>query len=63
MDYFAWQARKQGVDGRSARRPRKPDPVLEFDSPPQEQSIEVKELTASTTVIKRLRRFWTDKRG
>lgn len=58
MDFFTWQARKQGADNK--RRPE--SDTIEFDVPRQE-SIEVKELTASTTVIKRLQRFWTDRRG
>jgi len=59
MDFFDWQARKQGAD---KVKPNGHDSdVVEFDAP-RDESIEVRELTASTTVIKRLQRFWTDRR-
>lgn len=61
MDFFDWQARKQGIN-RNPRKPRKYEAV-DLEAPRQSQPIEVRELTASTTVVRRLRRLWTDKRG
>ena len=58
MDYFSWQARKQGGE----KKEREQSDIIDFDTS-QQDSIEVREMSASTTVVKRLRRFWTDKNG
>lgn len=60
-EFFDWQSRKEGA-GRA--HPRRADQVDREEPAKPSEPIEVQEHgTASTTIVRALRRFWTDKRN